>query len=41
QIDGISGATISSAAVGKLMGDSTQKMIPFLQHHRDELKLEQ
>jgi electron transport complex protein RnfG len=40
QIDGITGATISSNAVGKLMNESAQQLIPFVRQHRDQLRLD-
>ena len=38
EIDAISGATISSAAVGKALNDSAQRLLPLLVPHVDELK---
>ncbi|HJP35622.1 MAG TPA: FMN-binding protein [Gammaproteobacteria bacterium] len=40
QIDGITGATISSVAIGKMLGASAQAMVPFINEHRAELELE-
>lgn len=39
QIDGITGATISSKAVGKMINDSAQARLPFIAQHLDELKV--
>lgn len=38
QIDAISGATISSVAIGKMINQSGQKMMPLIQQHLPELK---
>ena len=38
QIDAISGATISSAAIGRMINDSGQRMFPLIQRHLVELK---
>lgn len=38
EIDAISGATISSTAVGKALNDSSQQLLPLLVPHVDELK---
>ena len=40
EIDGISGATISSKAVGKMLNESAQRFAPFLDQHLDILKEE-
>lgn len=37
EIDGITGATISSRAIGDMLGESTSKWIPIIQKHLDEL----
>ena len=37
QIDAISGATISSAAIGRMINDSGQRMFPLIQRHLAEL----
>ncbi len=41
QIDGISGATVSSNAVGKALNDSVQILLPRLQAHLEKLKTNQ
>ena len=38
QIDAISGATISSRAIGKALNSSAQKLLPLLQRHLESLK---
>ena len=38
QIDAISGATISSKAIGKLMQASTDEMLPIITEHLDEIR---
>lgn len=38
QIDAISGATISSKAIGKMINQSAQKIMPLINAHLDELK---
>jgi len=38
QIDAISGATISSNAIGKMINQSSQKMLPLIKKHLDELQ---
>ena len=38
QIDSISGATISSKAIGRMINDSGQRMFPLIAKHLDELK---
>jgi Na+-translocating ferredoxin:NAD+ oxidoreductase subunit G len=38
QIDAISGATITSTAVGNALSESTQEMLPLLAKHRNSLK---
>jgi len=38
QIDAISGATISSRAIGKALNASAQKLLPLLQRHLESLK---
>jgi len=38
QIDAISGATISSNAVGRMINESAQKLVPYLARHGDVLK---
>ncbi|RTR38946.1 FMN-binding protein [Shewanella canadensis] len=38
QIDAISGATISSKAIGKMINQSGQKVIPLINKHLNELK---
>jgi electron transport complex protein RnfG len=37
QIDGISGATVTSVAVGTAIRESTNKMLPLLLEHKDAL----
>ncbi len=37
QIDGISGATVSSMAIGRALRESTNRLIPLLAAHRDGL----
>lgn len=37
QIDGITGATISSRAIGDMLGESTGKWVPIIQKHLDQL----
>jgi electron transport complex protein RnfG len=39
QIDGISGATVTSAAIGNGLRKSTVEMLPLLARHRDSLQL--
>lgn len=39
QIDGISGATISSKAIGRMLNDSAQKMFPKIVQHLDTLRM--
>ncbi len=39
QIDAISGATISSNAIGKMINQSSQKMLPLIKKHLDELQI--
>jgi len=41
QIDAISGATISANAIGKMINQSGQKMIPLINQHLDQLKHQQ
>lgn len=38
QIDAISGATISSKAIGRMINDSGQRLFPLIQLHLDKLK---
>lgn len=38
QIDGISGATISSRAVARMLNDRSQEIIPLIMQHLDQLK---
>lgn len=38
QIDGITGATVSTVAVGRALRESTRSMIPGLARHRDEFE---
>lgn len=38
QIDGVSGATISSVAVGRMLNESAGRMIPPIHAHLDDLK---
>ena len=38
QIDAISGATISSAAIGRMINTSGQRMFPLIQRHLAELE---
>jgi len=38
QIDAISGATISSKAVGRMLNDSGQRMLPLIQRYQDQLQ---
>jgi electron transport complex protein RnfG len=38
QIDAISGATISSKAIGKIMQESTDAMLPVISQHLDEIR---
>jgi electron transport complex protein RnfG len=38
EIDAISGATVTSKAVGKGINDSAQKLLPLLVPHLDKLK---
>lgn len=38
QIDAISGATISSKAIGKIMEASTNEMLPIITEHLDEIR---
>jgi Na+-translocating ferredoxin:NAD+ oxidoreductase subunit G len=38
QIDGITGATISSKAIGKMLNDSAQQKIPRIMKHLDQLR---
>ncbi len=38
QIDAISGATISSNAIGKMINQSAQKMLPLIKSNLDELQ---
>jgi electron transport complex protein RnfG len=38
QIDGITGATISSRAIGDMLGKHTSEWIPIIQKHLDQLK---
>jgi electron transport complex protein RnfG len=38
QIDGIAGATISSKAVGRMLGESTEQMLPLIAQHLNELE---
>ena len=37
EIDGISGATISSRAIGKIVGESTLKVVPILYHNYNKV----
>jgi len=37
QIDGISGATVTSAAVGKAIGDSSNALLPLVLQYRDKI----
>jgi Na+-translocating ferredoxin:NAD+ oxidoreductase subunit G len=39
QIDGITGATVSSFAVGRALGESTAAQVPVVYAHRDQLTL--
>jgi len=41
QVDGVSGATISSRAVGNMVNASGEKMLPFIVAHIDDLKAKQ
>lgn len=38
QIDGITGATISSRAIGTMLGESTREWVPIIQKHLDQLR---
>ncbi len=38
QIEGISGATISSKATAKMLRESTEKWIPLVQQHRSDFQ---
>jgi Na+-translocating ferredoxin:NAD+ oxidoreductase subunit G len=38
EIDGISGATISSKAVGQMLRESIERMAPFIHEHLDQLR---
>ncbi|MEX0322186.1 MAG: RnfABCDGE type electron transport complex subunit G [Puniceicoccaceae bacterium] len=40
QIDGISGATVTSKALGTGLGESTSRMLPLLNKYRDSLPLQ-
>ena len=39
EVDGITGATISSRAIGNIIGTSTQYWVPLLYQHQDALQL--
>ena len=39
EVDGITGATISSRAIGNIIGASTQYWVPLLYQYQDDLKL--
>ena len=39
QIDAISGATITSTAIGRALKDSTRSMLPLLAQHRGSLQM--
>ena len=41
QIDGISGATISSKAIGEMLNESAQTMIPYLREHMNQIQIGQ
>lgn len=41
QIDSISGATISSKAIGRMLNESGQRMFPLIARHLDQLKEKQ
>ena len=38
QIDGITGATISSKAIGKMLNESAQEKVPYIMKHLDQLR---
>ena len=38
EIDGISGATVTSKAIGRMLNDSAKAMFPVVQHHRAQLE---
>ncbi len=40
EVDGITGATISSRAIGEIIGESTQKWVPLIYNHVEDFKLE-
>ncbi len=40
EVDAISGATVSSNAIGKMLNESAQRMFPLVMSHRDALKIE-
>ncbi len=40
EVDGITGATISSKAIGNIIGASTQEWVPLLYQHKDDFKIQ-